>query len=105
MSFLTAPKTYHALCAGMLSLFLFSCGKKLDEAECHQLLERYVELLVLSEEPDAGSEEIRKKQGDAQAKANQTDEFGKCPSEVSRKQFECAVQAPNADRFEQCLVL
>jgi hypothetical protein len=36
--------------------------------------------------------------------ASRTPSFRRCPEHVSRRQLECALAAPNADRFEQCLL-
>ncbi|MCA9645172.1 MAG: hypothetical protein KC492_30990 [Myxococcales bacterium] len=84
---------------------LFSgCSKPIDRAECDQMLDRYVGFLMQNQEPGVPFEEIRKKQREARVKAESSSEFAACTDRVSRKQYECAMQAPNADRLEQCLV-
>ncbi|MEZ4370903.1 MAG: hypothetical protein R3B07_08755 [Polyangiaceae bacterium] len=68
------------------------------------MLDRYVGFLMQSQDPEVPFEEVRKKQREARVKAESNPEFSACTDKVSRKQYECAMQAPNADRLEQCLV-
>lgn len=80
------------------------CGKPVDQSECDRMLDRYVDFLMHNEDPEVPFEEVRRKQREARVKAGNTPEFASCTDKVSRKQYECAMQAPNADRLEQCLV-
>ncbi len=92
------------LLAASVSALCFGCGKPVEQRECDQMLDRYVEFLMHDQEPDVPFEEVRRKQRAARAKAESSPEFAACTSQVSRKQYDCAMHAPNADRLEQCLV-
>lgn len=85
---------------------LSGCGKKLERAECTKLLDRYTELLVQDEEPGAAPERIAQAQARARAVAQKDPkfDFASCSSHVDRRQYECAMTAPNVDAVERCLV-
>jgi hypothetical protein len=87
-----------------LSLACISCGKPLSDTECNELLDHYVALLVRSDRPGTPEGELYKLQVKARAQARTDPAFHECKERVSRRSFECAMQAPNADRLEQCLL-
>jgi hypothetical protein len=80
------------------------CGKPLSRDECTQLLDRYVVLLTNSDRPEATAEQRNHMRQRAKELANKDPQFGKCSEQVSRRKFECAMNAPNTDLFEQCLM-
>jgi hypothetical protein len=82
------------------------CDRKLDRTECLKLLDRYTELLVKDEEPEALPERIAQAQARARATAHKDTrfDFSSCSSHVTRKEFECAMNAPTVDEVERCLV-
>jgi hypothetical protein len=86
------------------SALLASCGKPLTHAECDELLDHYVALLVRSDRPGTPEGELHKLKAKAREQARTDPAFHECRSRVSRRSFECAMQAPNADRLEQCLL-
>ena len=81
-----------------------SCGKRPSHDECDALLDHYVELLVNSDRPGTSAAELHKLQIQARDKAKADPEFGSCSERVSRRAFDCAMSAPNADVLEQCLL-
>lgn len=85
---------------------LSGCGRKLERAECTKLLDRYTELLVKDEEPGAAPERIVQAQARARAAAQKDAkfDFASCSSRVDRRQYDCAMNAPNVDAVERCLV-
>jgi len=83
---------------------LASCGRSLTPAECDALLDRYVEKLVGSDRPGTPAAELVELQRKARAKAATDPAFAACRSEVSRKKFDCAMQAETVDRMEICLL-
>ena len=85
-------------------LLLSDCRKPVTAEECNELLDRYVELLVRSDRPGTSAGEIVKLQAEARTKAATDPAFVHCAREVSRSQFDCAMQAANADVLEQCLL-
>ncbi|MFO7180360.1 MAG: hypothetical protein DIU78_016795 [Pseudomonadota bacterium] len=80
------------------------CNEPLSASECGALLDRYVTLLAESDRPELG--EMRRLELKARARehAARDPAFQRCAREVSRRQFECAMAAPNVDRLEQCLL-
>ena len=80
------------------------CGKPPTHDECDALLEHYVELLVKSDRPGTSAAELHKLQLQARKTALGDPEFGSCSERLSRRAFECAMSAPNADVLEQCLL-
>lgn len=81
-----------------------ACAEPLGPEECGALLDRYVTLLVQSDRPSTSEGELLKLKAQAREKAARDPAFRRCASEVSRRQFECALEADTADRFEQCLL-
>ena len=87
-----------------LVLLLVSCGRSLAPAECDALLDRYVEKLVGSDRPDTPAAELVELKRQAREKAARDPAFADCKKAVSRKQFDCAMQAETVDRMEICLL-
>jgi len=87
-----------------MSLATISCSRSLTPTECDALLDRYVEKLVGSDRPGTPASELIELQRKARQKATQDPAFAACRSEVSRKKFECAMQAETVDRMEICLL-
>jgi hypothetical protein len=95
-------KVRWASVAGLL--LLSACGKPPSHDECDALLDHYVELLVKSDRPGTNAAELHKLQIQARDKAKDDPEFRECSGRVSRRAFDCAMSAPNADVLEQCLL-
>src|SRR6266545_3765589 len=83
-----------ALCLCFGCSLLCGCSKPLSEKECSTLLDRYVELLVSSDRPGTNAAELHKLQAQARSRVSHDPEFAKCAKQVSRREFECAMQAP-----------
>jgi hypothetical protein len=92
-----------AACA-VLSASLAACARHATLAECTALVDHYVELVVHEQNPKADDVEIAKHRAAWREKAAQDPSFASCPKEVSAKDARCAMQAPNVDDFERCLV-
>ena len=86
------------------AVWLSACGKPPSHDECDALLDHYVELLVNSDRPGTNAGELHKLQLQARQRAVSDPEFGDCPKRVSRRAYDCAMSAPNADKLEQCLL-
>ncbi len=87
-----------------LPLLLTGCRDPLNEQECEHLLDRYVELLAKSYSDDESLVEIVSFQKKARERARQDPAFKQCSRRVSRGEYECAMDAPTADRLEICLM-
>lgn len=81
-----------------------ACGQPLSEKECTALLERYVDRLLDSDRAGLSSTERIRIQLETRRKAAKDPAFQRCRQRVSRRQFNCAMRAPNVDRMEQCLL-
>lgn len=91
-------------CVGVLGAS--GCGKRLGDAECRKLLDRYTELLVREEQPGASPEDIARALEEARKTAAEDPRFewAECPKRVPRASYDCALSAPNVDSIERCLV-
>jgi hypothetical protein len=96
--FLKAAALLFTSCVGV------GCARQLSEEECGSLLDQYVSLLAASDRAGTPEAELLRLKALARKKAAQDPAFSRCSSEVSRTQFECAMQAENVDRLEQCLL-
>jgi hypothetical protein len=81
-----------------------ACSKPPSHDECDALLDHYVELLVTSDRPGTTAGELHKLQVQARQRSVSDPEFAECSTRVSRRAYECAMSAPNADKLEQCLL-
>lgn len=93
-----------ALVAAALALATTGCGKRLETNECQQLLDHYVELLLRDDRPKSSAGEILRLQQEARKKAQRDPAFRECSQRVSRRSFDCAMGADDANRLEQCLL-
>jgi hypothetical protein len=91
-----------ALCC--CALLFVGCARQLEAHECQLLLDRYVELLLRDDRPKASAGELLRVQQEARRKAAQDPAFGECQGRVSRRSFDCAMAAGDANRLEQCLL-
>ena len=93
------------LLAGSATLLLTcGCGKQLEVSECQRLLDHYVSLLLRDDRPKASAGELLRLQQDARKKAERDPAFGECRERVSRRSFDCAMDAKDANKLEQCLM-
>lgn len=90
--------------AALLGLLLAGCSKRLEAGECEALLDHYVELLLREDRPKSSASEVMRLQQEARRKAQRDPAFGECRARVSRRSFDCAMQAQDANRLEQCLL-
>ena len=97
-----------ALAASTASVVLAApgCSRPLANDECQKLLDRYTELLVREEHPGITPEAVAHTQGEARntARTDPRFEFSECSRRVSRRDYECAMNAPTVDAIERCLV-
>ncbi|HEY3594619.1 MAG TPA: hypothetical protein VGL13_12120 [Polyangiaceae bacterium] len=89
--------------AAMLVMLAAGCGRHATPAECNALLDRYVELLVRQQDPEAAPTELSAKKQEAHDKAMSDAAFAACPKEVGAGELQCAMVAVNVDEFEKCL--
>jgi len=85
------------------AVLVSACGKPPTAAECTALLDRYTEKLVASDRPDVTPGELEKLKATARARAAEDPAFAECSQKVSRRAYDCAMQAETVDRMEICL--
>jgi hypothetical protein len=86
-----------------LGVLLAACSRQATAEECTALLDRYVELLVREQDPQAGDAEIARQKSLTRDKAAEDSSFANCPHELTGRAVHCAMAAPNVDEFEKCL--
>lgn len=89
---------------GLFVLAASACGPKLSQEECHELLDKYTEKVIDQGKPSLSQGERIEMKQQARRLSELDPEFAKCSDEVSRSEFECAMQANNADEIERCLM-
>ena len=62
-----------------------------------------MEKLVGSDRPGVSAGELLKLQSEARARAATDPSFAECSKRVSRRAYDCAMQAETVDRMEICL--
>ncbi|HKY40534.1 MAG TPA: hypothetical protein VJN18_31585 [Polyangiaceae bacterium] len=90
--------------SAVLVLLAVGCGKPPDRRECQRLLDHYVELLLHEDRPGTSAGEVLRLQQEARRKAERDPAFHECSERVSRRSFDCAMQAQDANELEQCLL-
>jgi hypothetical protein len=88
---------------GGVCLSVGACRPKASATQCDKLLDRYAQLVVIEKFPDASDDLVRLERERERNEARADDAFKNCSSEVSQKEFDCAMGAPNANSFEKCL--
>ena len=101
---LTLRRASRCLALALAASCMPACAERLRPDECAALLDQYVNLLARSDRPGTTEGEILKLQMQAREKAANDPAFRRCSREVSRRQFECALEAHSTDRFEQCML-
>lgn len=92
------------LAAGLGANTLSGCSEPPSQKECFELLDHYVELLIRSDSPGTPPPDRLRLQNEARTKADRDPAFAECSRRVSRRQFECAMQAQSPDGLERCLL-
>ncbi len=95
-----------ALALGWVGMVLFAnggCARRATSAECAQVLERYVELLVREHNPGLDPEAMREQTETVRARAREIPSFAECPRQIDVDAVRCVMTAPNVDELEKCL--
>jgi hypothetical protein len=95
-----------SVCLGVGVAFLFAsegCKKKVTQAQCDELLNRYATLVVSEKLKDAPPEQLKAEQQRERDEARNDDDFKNCTTELSTEDYACAMKATTADAVEKCL--
>jgi len=97
------------LAVSVVSVATSACNAKATHAECTDMLDRYIDMMVagdpeLAEMPPAearASRETKKtlRKGEASYKRVQE----QCEAEVSRREYRCAMKAPTPETWQACI--
>lgn len=82
----------------------WGCSKRVEPSECQQLLDHYVEILLRDDRPGSTAAEVLRLQQEARRKAEKDPAFRECSARVSRRSFDCAMQAQDSRLLEMCLL-
>jgi hypothetical protein len=83
---------------------LAGCAKPPTDAECLDLVERYAQKLLRSNNPDLSEAELVRLQHEARSIAAEEPMMAHCRRKASRHSYDCAMHAPNPDEMEKCLL-
>jgi hypothetical protein len=89
--------------------FLLGCQRKIQPQECVAMLDRYIDMVVAADPatknlPAAQASAVREmKKAVKKAEASYVRVQTQCESEVTRKEYDCAMAAKNADEWEACI--
>jgi hypothetical protein len=93
-----------ALRGCLLTVMVVACSnKKATPAQCDLLIERYAELVVREQFPDAAAGEIQLERDREKSAAHADVAFKDCPTLVEAPSYECAMRATTPDTLEHCL--
>lgn len=87
---------------------LLACAKSPNEAECRAMLDRYVDMTIDGDpEIAAAPESARPALHDAKKDRKREEppyraSLDRCTHEVSRREWTCAMKAPNPNQWEAC---
>ena len=82
---------------------LAGCRRKATEPQCDALVDRYAELAMKEQYPDAAPAEIESQKKRVRDEAKNDDDFKNCTSEVEAADYECAMKATSTEAIERCL--
>jgi hypothetical protein len=79
-----------------------SCKRKVSEKQCDELVERFADMVVKEQFPDAGPEVLASERQRERAEAK-GDELRNCTSEVQADEHACAMKAKSSEALIKCL--
>jgi hypothetical protein len=86
-----------------------ACAKKIEPDECGKMLDRYIDMVVATDPatqnlpPEQASAVREMKKAVKKAEASYMHVQTRCATEVTRKEYDCAMAAKNADEWEACI--
>ena len=69
------------------------CKKKVTQAQCEELLDRYATFVVHEKMKDATPEALKAEQAREREEARRDDDFKNCTTELSTEDYACAMKA------------
>ncbi len=105
-------RTTRASCAGLVVIsatLLGGCRGKVTHAECMEMLDRYVDMSIAADPSLAGltpqqAADVRDmKKAVKKGEKSYVRVEQQCEREISRKEYDCAMKAPNPNEWEACI--
>jgi hypothetical protein len=93
----------------VLASLLPACHKKIKPEECTAMLDRYIDMVIVGDPalknlPPGQSLSVREmRRAVKKSEASYAQVQTQCESEVTRKEYNCAIEAKNADEWEACV--
>lgn len=87
----------------LVPVLAVGCKKKVSQAQCDQLVDKFATLVVKERIKDASPEMIKAEQERERSEAKNDDSFRNCTSEVSNEDFACAMATGTSEAFLKCL--
>jgi hypothetical protein len=85
------------------------CGGRASKQECEQMLDKYLDM-VMAEEPELAKlppdqKKVARDMKRAVRKAEPSYQkvFSQCEAEITKKEYRCAMAAPNPNVWESCI--
>ncbi len=91
-----------------LFVLVAACSKPPSEADCRAMLDRYVDMTIDGDSEIASAPESARPALHETKKDRKREEpaykasLDRCTHEVSRREWECAMKAPNPNQWEAC---
>lgn len=92
-----------ATAAALLVVLLFGCKKKVTQAQCDALVDKFATLVVSERIKDAPAEMIKAEQERERQEARGDEAFRNCTSEIAQEDYTCAMGSGTSDAFLKCL--
>lgn len=93
----------------VVAALTWGCNRKVSAPECKEMLEKYLDMVIggdpelakLTEEQRKAVREVKKavRMGEPAFAQVST----KCETEVTRKEYDCAMHAPSPDAWQACI--
>src|SRR5690349_18786211 len=99
-------RTYSAVLVTLALAFValgIGCKKKVTQAQCEELVDRFAGMVVKEKMKDATPEQIKAEQARERDEAKSDDNFRNCTSELSVEDYACAMAASTSDALMKCL--
>lgn len=91
------------LAAALVTPLVGACKKKVTQAQCDELVDRFASLVVKERIKDASPEVIKAEQERERNEAKSDEAFRNCTSEVAMDDYTCAMGTQTSDAFLKCL--
>lgn len=90
--------------AGAALVLLASCQPRYaTAADCDALVDRFAELVVAEQAPDASADVLAKERARQREAARADEGFRACPRQVTREKHACAMAARTSEALLACL--